>query len=216
MGKDTDSAKTVIEASPNGPYVVANPPPFGNSKGEELPTRQVTALCRCGGSSNKPFCDGTHTKIGFSGERVSDGATDRQDRYEGSRLTINDNRGVCAHAGVCTDGLKSVFRLGVEPWIDPNGAKAEEIIATVRSCPSGALSYTIDGVEHADQEREPRITVTKDGPYRVEGGPELKDPVTGQRPQSREHYTLCRCGGSKNKPFCDGTHWHIKFSDEKN
>ena len=59
------------------------------------------------------------------------------------------------------------------------------------------------------------IMVSKDGPYRITGGIELKDESMGEG-ASREHYTLCRCGGSKNKPFCDGTHWYIKFKDEKN
>jgi len=49
----------------------------------------------------------------------------------------------------------------------------------------------------------------------LSGGIDFKDP-TGAEPESKEHYTLCRCGGSKNKPFCDGTHWHIKFKDDKN
>ncbi|MHC4278522.1 MAG: CDGSH iron-sulfur domain-containing protein, partial [Planctomycetota bacterium] len=78
-----------------------------------------------------------------------------------------------------------------------------------------ALNYAKDGVLHKDQGREPVIEVTKDGPYRVVGGIELNDPVDSQ-PESREHYTLCRCGGSKNKPFCCGEHWHIGFEDDKN
>ncbi len=63
------------------------------------------------------------------------------------------------------------------------------------------------------------VTVSKDGPYEVAGGPELRaEPAEGPqpRPDSGEHYTLCRCGGSKNKPFCDGTHWEIEFKDDRN
>jgi hypothetical protein len=108
-----------------------------------------------------------------------------------------------------------VFRLNTEPWIDPDAAEAEAIIETVKKCPSGALSYSIDGVEHRDQDREPAITVTKDGPYAAIGGIELmgQDRCEGA---STEHYTLCRCGGSKNKPFCSGRHWDIGFKDEEN
>lgn len=62
---------------------------------------------------------------------------------------------------------------------------------------------------------EPAIFVSPDGPYVVTGGPDLVDTARGEG-ASTEHFTLCRCGGSKNKPFCDGTHWHIKFADEKN
>ena len=101
-----------------------------------------------------------------------------------------------------------------EPWIDPDGATVREIIETIGRCPSGALGYTIDGIEHLDQDRPPMITVTRDGPYAVTGGIELVEQAMGDG-ASTEHYALCRCGGSKNKPFCDGTHWHIGFSDEK-
>ena len=191
-------------------------PSLKNSEGEEFPGKSKFALCRCGGSASKPFCDGTHASNGFSGARLTDGSANKQDTYPGEKITIHDNRSVCAHAGFCTDNLKPVFKLGTEPWIDPEGAGAEAIIAAARECPSGALSYTVDGVEHTGQDREPAITVSKDGPYHVAGGPELKDPVTNQQPQSQEHYTLCRCGSSKNKPFCDGTHWYIKFRDDSN
>lgn len=102
-----------------------------------------------------------------------------------------------------------------KPWIDPDGAEAEAIIETVRQCPSGALSYSIEDVEHRDQEREPTISVSKDGPYHVSGSIEPKDQAWGEG-ASQEHYTLCRCGASKNKPLCDGTHWQVKFTDEKN
>jgi CDGSH-type Zn-finger protein len=170
------------------------------------------ALCRCGGSNNKPFCDGTHGTIGFSDRRLADGSLDRRDSYAGKRITVHDNRGICSHAGFCTDSLKSVFRMGSEPWIDPDGAAVQEIVATIRKCPSGALSYSIDGVEHRDQEREAAVTVTDHGPYAVTGGVELLGVAFGQE-ASREHYTLCRCGASKNKPFCDGSHWQVEFRD---
>jgi uncharacterized Fe-S cluster protein YjdI len=153
--------------------------------------------------------------VGFSSARLTDGSADKQDHYEGKAISINDNRGVCAHAARCTDGLKSVFKYGQEPWIDPDGADLEAIKEQVRQCPSGALSYTIEGVEYADFGQEPGVTIIKNGPYRVAGGVELKDSANGQEPQTRDHYTLCRCGGSKNKPFCDGTHWK-GFKDDKN
>ena len=95
------------------------------------------ALCRCGGSANKPFCDGTHTKIGFSSTTLEGRVDDKRENYKSEKITIHNNRGMCAHAGRCTDGLPSVFRLKHEPWIDPNGASPGEIIATIRTCPSG-------------------------------------------------------------------------------
>jgi CDGSH-type Zn-finger protein len=207
--------KPTITPSPNGPYLVKNLKTLRNSKAEKLETKEVVALCRCGGSANKPFCDGTHAKIAFPDSKLEGRVEDKRDDYAGAEVTIHDNRGICAHAGRCSDGLPTVFLYGKEPWIDPNGAVAEEIVATVKQCPSGALSYSMGGVEHRDQDREPVITIAENGPYVVSGGPELAGVARGEG-ASEEHFTLCRCGGSKNKPFCDGTHWHIKFKDEKN
>ncbi|MEE9288951.1 MAG: (4Fe-4S)-binding protein, partial [Bacteroidota bacterium] len=156
-----------------------------------------------------------HAKIGFSSAKLEGRVEDKRENYAGEHISIHDNRGVCAHAGRCTDGLSSVFRLKQEPWIDPKGASRDEIIATVRRCPSGALSYSVDGVEYRDREGEPAIFVSPNGPYVVTGGPDLLDTTRGKG-ASTEHFTLCRCGGSKNKPFCDGTHWYKKFTDDKN
>jgi CDGSH-type Zn-finger protein len=207
---DDVSDRPTIECRPDGPYLVKDLEHLTDSPGNRLDTRPVMALCRCGGSANKPFCDGTHKKNGFSGARLADGSADRRESYRGERITIHDNRSICAHAGHCTDGLASVFKYGGEPWIDPSGDAVETIVETVRRCPSGALSYTLDGVDGGDQDLEPAITATKDGPYAVTGGPRLLDQFTAQG-ASLEHYTLCRCGASKNKPFCDGTHWNIGF-----
>ena len=90
----------------------------------------------------------------------------------------------------------------------------EHIKALIEKCPSGALSYSIKGQAQPAADREPAITIEKNGPLRITGGIELKDANWGQgAPQ--EHYTLCRCGASKNKPFCDGTHAKISFDDSK-
>ncbi len=188
------------------PYIVKSLENLNDSTGEPLPTEEVTALCRCGHSSNKPYCDGTHLQIGFVGEKEDDRIPDILDEYEGVGVTIVDNRGVCSHAGFCTDNLPKVFRLEVEPWIDPAGATAEEIIAQVERCPSGALSYKKDGIRHQNHGGEPAIQVTKNGPYYVTGDVGLTDDQ-GSEPETKDHYALCRCGNSKNKPFCNGAHW---------
>ncbi len=206
------SQAPTIECRPDGPYLVKGLENLRVSNGEAIATTPVMALCRCGGSARKPFCDATHKKNGFSGEKVSDGSADQRDDYRGKRITIHDNRAICAHAERCTDGLASVFKYGSEPWIDPDGAQVQAIIETIRACPSGALSYSIDGVAAEDPPRGPQITVTKDGPYEVLGGVSLPDQSWAQG-VSTEHYTLCRCGASKNKPFCDGTHGSIGFKD---
>jgi CDGSH-type Zn-finger protein len=205
-----------ITCLPNGPYSVSEPSGakvgLCRESGAALEAGPRVALCRCGGSSRKPFCDGTHAKLGFSDRNAADASLDRRVAYEGKEITIFDNRAICAHAGFCTDGLKSVFRMNAEPWIEPDAAAVDEVIATIRKCPSGALSYARNGVEASSPPRAPVVTVMNDGPYAVTGGIELVAVPFGEG-ASREHYTLCRCGGSKNKPFCDGTHWSIGFKD---
>jgi len=203
-----------ITPSPNGPYLVKGLEHLTNQKGS-IETEPTMALCRCGGSDNKPFCDGTHARIGFSSAKQEDRIEDKREDYEGTNITIHDNRGICSHAGHCTDGLPSVFRLKQEPWIDADDASADEIMATVRKCPSGALSYSVDGVEHRDREGQPAIYVSPNGPHVVTGGPDLLDTSRGEG-ASTEHCALCRCGASKNKPFCDGAHWDKEFTDDKN
>ena len=206
--------KPSITPTQNGPYVVKNIENFVNQKGP-VETKETTALCRCGGSSNKPFCDGTHQKIGFSSAKIDGRTEDQRDNYVGKNITIHDNRGICAHAGYCTDGLAAVFHLREEPWIYPDSATRDEIISTIKKCPSGALSYTVDDAEHRDRKGEPSIFIAPNGPYVVSGRPDLNDTEFGEEASS-EHFTLCRCGGSKNKPFCDGTHWSNGFMDDKN
>ncbi|MGZ5118379.1 MAG: CDGSH iron-sulfur domain-containing protein [Burkholderiales bacterium] len=203
-----------ITPSMNGPYWVNDIANFANRKGA-LRTQRSMVLCRCGASAHKPFCDGTHVKIGFSSANSVNRVEHKRESYQGRHITIHDNRSICAHAGRCTDGLPGVFRMNKEPWIDADAASREEISAVVRQCPSGALSYSVDGVEHRDGEGDPTIFIAPNGPYVVTGGAELHDTMLAQD-ASTEHYTLCRCGGSKNKPFCDGTHWQIGFVDEQN
>ena len=210
----SSETKPSITPTPNGPYLVNGLQEFANQKGP-IETKEKMALCRCGGSANKPFCDGTHARIGFSSAKLEGRIEDKRENYVGEKITIHDNRGICGHAGRCTDGLASVFRLKEEPWTHPDAASRDEIIATIQKCPSGALSYSIDNLEHRDREGHPTIFVAPNGPYVVSGEPELLDTIRGEG-ASDEHFTLCRCGGSKNKPFCDGTHWHNKFTDDKN
>lgn len=204
----------VIECKPDGPYLVKDLLDLRSADGQGLPSQPVTALCRCGGSSNKPFCDGTHQRNGFSGARLTSTSHAQRVDYRAPGITIHDDRAICAHAGKCTEGLAAVFKYGSEPWVDPDGASVAAIVETIRRCPSGALTYTLDSPEAPQEPLAPSVVVSKDGPYEVAGGIALEDPATGQA-CSATRYTLCRCGGSKNKPFCDGTHWDIGFKDGK-
>ena len=206
--------KPTIEAAENGPLLVKGLEDLQNSKGEPIATRNVMALCRCGGSNTKPFCDGTHSKNGFTDAKEEGRQPDKVDEYRGKQITIHDNRAICAHAGACTDGLPHVWRMKTEPWIDPDGDGNAEIINTIKQCPSGALSATIEGEIYQDEDRSPAIQVSQNAPYVVTGGIELIDIEWGAG-TSKEHFTLCRCGQSKNKPFCDGSHWSAEFTDDQ-
>ena len=197
----------------NGPYVVKGLQNLeSGANGESYEVKEVTALCRCGGSKNKPFCDGTHSKNGFTDDQADDRTPDKREDFAGDGVTVHDNRGICAHAGRCTDGLPSVFRLRKEPFIDATAAPADKIAEVIRTCPSGALSHSIDGVEHRDQDQPPGVVVVPGGPYAVRGGGQVEGVELAEG-ASREHFTLCRCGGSKNKPFCDGSHWNVNFDE---
>ena len=205
--------RTTIGISKNGPYVVSGPCHLRDSRDVDVPVRSRFALCRCGNSSNKPFCDRTHAKIGFDGSRIETGTPAPPHAYRGQRITIHDDRAICAHSGVCTDNLAAVFRLGKEPWIDADAAGAGRIIAVIQHCPSGALSYTLDDRAPATALRERAIIASENGPYFVSGDVELR--TDGAQPRFADRYALCRCGGSKNKPFCDGTHWAIEFDETR-
>ena len=211
-----------IQVALDGPYLVTGAVRVRNWLGESIEVPPMAALCRCGLSKIKPFCDGAHAEAGFSGDKDPKRVEDRRDTYVGQQITILDNRGTCQHAGYCSDRLASAFRLDREPFVAPSGGRMDEIIRAVRDCPSGALSYALDGVEARDAvdrhgSREPAIEVTRDGPYRITGAFPLSDergrPVARNAGASPEHYALCRCGHSQNKPFCSGMHWFVDFKD---
>lgn len=164
-----EEKKPSIEPTKNGPYMVRDLKNLRNSKGVFIETTPLMALCRCGGSGTKPFCDRTHEKIGFSGEKKEDRVPDKVDDYEGEKVSIHDNRGVCSHIGHCTDNLPKVFKMRVKPWINPDGETPENIGKVIRMCPSGALSYSKDGELHKDYPREPEIFVGRNRSYNVVG-----------------------------------------------
>ncbi len=208
------SERPRIEALKNGPLKVSGLSHLFDADGSELQTRETILLCPCGHSSRKPYCDGSHARVvGYRSHKLEGRLPDKVHDYHGKHITIHDNRGVCSHAEYFVRDLPSVFNLETCPWIHPTGATADEIARTIEKCPSGALSYTRDGVLHKDIPRDPAIRVDRCGPYEVTGGPELVDSE-GSVPESKEHYTLCRCGASGNKPFCDGAHWNTVGQDE--
>lgn len=210
---DQNQSRASISFEKNGPIHVQNLERLLDADGNPIPAAGRLKLCRCGGSSTKPFCDSTHKRIGWTDEPSPDRVPDRLDRYEADGVTILDNRGVCAHVGSCVARLPEVFGHD-RPWIKPQGATSERIMDTIRRCPSGALAYELAGRAHTAFNDVEEIVVSKDGPYLVRGGVRLEGAALGEG-QGSEHYTLCRCGASKNKPFCDGTHSSIGFRDDQ-
>jgi CDGSH-type Zn-finger protein/truncated hemoglobin YjbI len=211
-----------IQVVRNGPYLLTNIERLTNDLGEPIQVRPQMAVCRCGQSAVKPWCDGSHARVDFTGAKDPNRVADRRDSYDGLAVTVFDNRGICQHSGYCTDRIPVAFRVSQEPFVAPSGARMDEIIRAVRNCPSGALSFAIDAYENREvvdwhHQRPSEVSVTADGPYRVIGGVQLLDetgrPVHRNQGASLEHYALCRCGHSQNKPFCSGMHWYINFRD---
>ncbi len=214
--------RCTIQSAPNGPYLVTNVTRMTDWLGVSIDPTSQSAVCRCGASAIKPWCDGSHARIGFEDTKAETRVPDRLDRYLGIGITIADNRGTCAHSGFCTDRLPTVFRTDKEPFVAPAGGRIDEILRAARDCPSGALSATAaegDPVGHSDSQREFAIEVSKDGPYRIIGQVELLDHKGQSEARndgaSLEHYSLCRCGKSQNKPFCSGMHWYADFHDPR-
>jgi len=120
---------------------------------------------------------------------------------------------ICAGAATCVEGLPSVFNSDdSNNWIFPDEESNERIIESIKKCPSGALSYSIGMNIYTDDRVTPRIDIIKDGPYNVEGI-KLEGFHTPSK-FSETKYSLCRCGHSKNKPYCDYSHAESNWSDE--
>jgi CDGSH-type Zn-finger protein len=219
LDRVTEDAWHGIRLVHNGPYLLTGAVRVTTHLGEPVEARPNMALCRCGGSAMKPWCDGTHATNGFRDGKDPKRVPDQRDTYVGSTVTVFDNRGLCQHSGFCTDRLNTVFHSGKEPFVTPSGGRMDEIVAAVRHCPSGALSFGVDGREAREQvdqaQRPEQVEVSEDGPYRITGGIPLVEeggaPVARPVGASTEHYALCRCGQSQNKPFCDNSHLEAGF-----
>ncbi len=216
-----------ITIQPNGPYVVyGNVPlvrksevvsehgePLTWKKDEVLQTGERYALCRCGQSSAKPFCDGSHTRVDFDGSEVADtgNISEREVTYDGTKVFVKDDRSVCIHAGFCGDRVSNVWKMTLGS--DDTQVRAR-IMSMIERCPSGALSYSLeqDG-ENLEPDLPVEIAITPDGALWVSGEIPV-ERADGQPLEVRNRVTLCRCSGSSNKPLCDGTHKENGFSEE--
>jgi CDGSH-type Zn-finger protein len=221
-GAQDDSMK--ITVSENGPYIVTGGVSLTTSEicnDEEgycrtwrevkrYPVQKKYALCRCGHSMNKPFCDGTHSKIHFDGTEaiVHEPFDKAAEIIRGPKLTLADNKHLCVHARFCLRAGGIWNLVGQSDNQEARDIAIEEAC----NCPSGRLVIMDNEDEKAiEPEFEKSIVVIEypprgeHGPLWVRGGIPIES-VDGKQYEIRNRVTLCRCGRSENKPFCDGSH----------
>ncbi len=199
-----------ITPTANGPLQAERIMALKNDRGETIDTDELIFLCRCGASKNKPYCDGSHEAAGFSDRRLRPEKSSVSE-FAGKEITVVDDFSLCAHAGECVDGApETFFTQGPDGRVShPDASPTGQVIAAIRRCPSGALLYKLQGKLVHEYSTETGVRVEKDGPLHVH---QVK--LNGEaQPATEDHYTLCRCGASLNKPFCDGLHAKIKFRD---
>lgn len=132
-------------------------------------------------------------------------------KYSNGEVTIVWKPEMCIHSALCVNGLPGVFDTGKKPWINAEGASTQAIIDQVSKCPSGALSYFMDGEEEKEKiQMDTKVQVMENGPLLVSGTLEVthKD---GSSEMKNKTTAFCRCGASANKPYCDGSHTKASF-----
>jgi CDGSH-type Zn-finger protein len=218
-----------VHIAKNGPYLVSGGLPLRkqtigtNSAGESVrwiggrsyPTPDAYELCRCGHSATKPFCDGSHTNAKFDGTETASREPYQKDAkvMQGPTMSLTDAETLCAFARFC-DPHGQVWSL-VNETDNPNAKK--NFVRQVGDCPSGRLvAWDNSTGKSVEPKFEPSIGLVEDpanecaGPLWLRGGVQVVGS-DGFNYEIRNRVTLCRCGASKNKPFCDGTHAAIKF-----
>ncbi|MDD7466135.1 MAG: CDGSH iron-sulfur domain-containing protein [Actinomycetaceae bacterium] len=216
-----------IEIIPSGPIIVRGGVPLHEGRirpagkgyvleeGRELPQAQKYALCRCGHSQDKPFCDGSHATTTFDGLDVAKHNTydERADVQEGPALTLGDDHR-CSFVRFCHNE-------GGDAWNQAKKAQTSEEIAsatqTIDECLAGRLTRRAEDGTWEEPELAPRVTIVQDPQQNassgiaVQGGIPLKG--TAAPYETRQRYMLCRCGRSRTMPFCDASHISISFND---
>jgi len=226
-----------ITITADGPYLVQGRVPLAhehivtNPQGEslswragqavKLPATQPYALCRCGRSARKPFCDGAHRRVGFDGTETASRLpyAEQAETIEGPTLVLDDAQALCAFARFC-DPKGQVWHLVLE---SEHPAAARLVEQQAGDCPGGRLrARRLAQADAASVEPhfEPSIALVQDtarrvsGPLWVRGGIRVI-AADGAAYELRNRVALCRCGASANKPFCDGTHVSAGFSDAR-
>jgi len=223
--------KQKISIAKDGPYLVSGNIPLAKEiavaresgeletweKGEKYPAQESYALCRCGKSRNKPFCDGSHITSKFKGTETANRKEYLQqaDKISGPRLDLTDMQGLCSLARFCH--LAEGTWESVENSDDPECKKIA--IQTACNCPSGRLVvWDKETGKPIEQEFEPSIAIIEDPEANVSWPLWVKwgigiHAADGTTYEKRNRVTLCRCGKSRNKPFCDGSHMSSGFND---
>lgn len=211
-----------IEVTSNGPYEVSGDVPLRpkapvlSEHGEPLTWKteapldhaETYYLCRCGQSSNKPFCDGSHAFARFDGTEAAptEPSSERARRHERTGITVLRDGTLCVHASFCANRLTNWYEMLDE--MDESVTRMH-LMGMIEHCPSGALAYEVDG-ELIEPDYPAEISPVPNGPYWVTGGITI-ERSDGAPFESRNRVTLCRCGASSTKPLCDGTHLEIGF-----
>ncbi|MEN8832659.1 CDGSH iron-sulfur domain-containing protein [Pacificibacter sp.] len=208
---------TKITPRENGPLVAQDIPVLKDADGSVIGAdKPAYGLCRCGQSQNKPYCDGSHVAAGFSSDngdaKIRNAEISYKGQVEGAQVTVSYTPVLCGHIGECQRLHRVVFDPRKQPWIQPENGTLDGIKSVISACPSGALRLSIDESipVHIDSD-EVSVKVVKNGPYVVKNVP--LDAVFNGVGANEKEYILCRCGQSKNKPFCDGTHFDVKWKD---
>ena len=221
-----------VQITVNGPYMVSGNLPLGKQtigtnpagesvkwiEGQAYPAQKSYALCRCGRSGKKPFCDGSHAKVNFDGtETASRDTYQRQAKVmRGPSMSLTDAESLCAFARFC-DPHGQVWTLVNET---NDSLARKNFVRQVGDCPSGRLvAWENANGKPVEPRHELSVALIDDpanqcaGPIWLRGGVQVIGS-DGFHYEIRNRVTLCRCGASKNKPFCDGTHASIKFKDD--
>ncbi len=215
-----------IKVTTDGPYIVSGDIPLFDMtiqcdskgtpgkwvKGKTFPTTETYSLCRCGQSQNKPFCDNTHIKVDFDGTEVSDNQpfNEMAKTIDGPALRLKDAEILCASARFCHRGgdIWDQIPQPSNPQIKNN------CIRNSFDCPSGRLVIIDKEIAQTlEPALEKSIAVINDpgvvddiAPLWVRGGIPIYS-AEGKPYEVRNRVTLCRCGKSTNKPFCDSAHY---------
>jgi CDGSH-type Zn-finger protein len=220
-----------VSIAKNGPYLISGNMPLAKDisvvgrsgqpeewkKGKEYPEQESYALCRCGQSKNKPFCDSSHAKVNFDGTETAsrEPYAKQAEKISGPALELFDAQDFCAGARFCH--LAGGTWRNVENSGNPQAKK--NAIQSACNCPSGRLVVQEKNSKKPIEPKfEKSIGLIEDpqakasGPLWLKGGIELES-ADGTKYETRNRMTVCRCGKSKNKPFCDGSHIGARFND---